>query len=184
MVDSSDRDLVLRTRNGEVNAFGELVRRYQVSVFNVCYRFLGERREAEDLAQESFIRAYKRLETFDVGRPFGPWIRRVAANLCINHLRRDELFSFHLEEERDIPMQTQEMDLEARHMQVERSEVVRAAIFGLPSQYRIVIELRHFHGLSYTEISTALEIPLSDVKSHLFRARKLLAKRLITNAYA
>ena len=184
MVDSSDRDLVLRTRSGEVNAFGELVRRYQVSVFNVCYRFLGERREAEDLTQEAFIRAYKRLETFDAGRPFGPWMRRLAANLCINHLRRHEPPSFQLEEERDLPKQTQEMDLEARHMQVERSEVVRAAILGLPSHYRIVIELRHFHDLSYAEISTVLKIPLSDVKSHLFRARKMLAKRLFADAYA
>jgi RNA polymerase sigma-70 factor (ECF subfamily) len=80
MVDPTDRDLVLRTRRGEVEAFGEVVARYQQSVFNVCFRMLGERMEAEDLAQETFIRAYTRLETFDTERPFGPWIRRVATN--------------------------------------------------------------------------------------------------------
>ncbi len=85
MVDPTDRDLVLRTRRGEVEAFGEVVARYQVAVFNVCYRMLGERMEAEDLAQETFIRAYKRLETFNVERPFGPWIRRAATKVCLNH---------------------------------------------------------------------------------------------------
>jgi len=84
MPDPSDRDLALRARRGDAEAFGELVRRYQASVFNVCYRLLGERREAEDLAQEAFIRAYERLDTFDADLPFGPWMRRVAANLCLN----------------------------------------------------------------------------------------------------
>jgi RNA polymerase sigma-70 factor (ECF subfamily) len=77
MPDPSDRDLALRARRGDAEAFGELVRRYQTSVFNVCYRLLGERREAEDLAQEAFIRAYERLDAFDAALPFGPWMRRV-----------------------------------------------------------------------------------------------------------
>ena len=86
MNDPSDRDLILRARRGETEAFGELVRRTQTAVFNVCYRLTGERREAEDMAQETFIRAYERLGTFDLERPFLPWVRRVAANLCLNHL--------------------------------------------------------------------------------------------------
>jgi hypothetical protein len=65
---------VLRTRRGDSDAYGELVRRYQAPVFNVCYRLAGERREAKDWAQEAFIRAYERLETFDSRLPFGPWI--------------------------------------------------------------------------------------------------------------
>lgn len=89
MADPTDRDLAIRARRGDAEAFGELVRRYQGSVFNVCYRLLGERREAEDMAQEAFIRAYGRLETFDADRPFGPWIRRVAANACFNRLQQN-----------------------------------------------------------------------------------------------
>ena len=87
----SDRDLILRTKRGETEAFGELVTRYQTSVFNVCYRILHERGEAEDLAQEAFIRAYDRIHTFDIEREFGPWIRRVAANLCLNHLESQKV---------------------------------------------------------------------------------------------
>ena len=67
-----DRDLILRARRGETEAFGELVHRTQAAMFNVCYRILGERREAEDLAQQSFLRAWERLETFDTERPFLP----------------------------------------------------------------------------------------------------------------
>ena len=82
----SDRDLIQRARRGDAEAFGELVIRYQTSVFNVCYRILHERAEAEDMTQETFLRARERLHTFDEERAFGPWIRRVAANVCLNHL--------------------------------------------------------------------------------------------------
>src|SRR6185503_21380880 len=79
-------ELIVRARRGDRNAFGELITCYQTAVFNVCYRMLHERGAAEDLAQETFMRAYDRLHTFDLEREFGPWIRRVAANLCLNHL--------------------------------------------------------------------------------------------------
>src|SRR3989304_10198768 len=88
MDEASDRQLVARTRGGEADAFGELVGRYQNSVFNVCYRLLGDPAEAEDLAQEAFLRAFRRLASFDAERPFGPWMRRVAANLCLNMLQQ------------------------------------------------------------------------------------------------
>ena len=86
MSELSDRDLIQRARRGDAEAFGELVTRHQTSVFNVCYRILHERAEAEDMTQETFIRAHERLGTFDDDRPFGPWLRRVAANVCLNHL--------------------------------------------------------------------------------------------------
>jgi RNA polymerase sigma factor (sigma-70 family) len=82
----SDRDLAVRARRGDAAAYGELVERYQTSGFNVCYRMMGNRQEAEDMSQESFLRGYDRLATFDPARPFGPWIRRVAANYCLNRL--------------------------------------------------------------------------------------------------
>ena len=175
MADPTDRDLAIRARRGEAEAFGELVRRYQTSVFNVCYRLLGERREAEDLAQEAFVRAYQRLDSFDAERPFGPWMRRVAANLCLNRLQLDAPPAAPLDEERDEDTATTP---EAAQEQSERAELVRAALLSLPGHYRAVIELRHFQELSYDEIAAALRLPLSDVKSHLFRARKMLAEKL------
>lgn len=171
----SDRDLIQRARRGgDEQAFSELILRYQTSVFNVCYRILHERSEAEDMAQESFVRAHERLSTFDVERPFGPWIRRVAANLCLNHLSSQKLTTG-LDDERDADDgQGPEMIQEA----LERSEQIRRALVSLPAHYRLVVELRHYQEMSYDEIAAELEIPLSDVKSHLFRARKLLAEKL------
>jgi RNA polymerase sigma-70 factor (ECF subfamily) len=170
----SDRDLIQRARRGETEAFGELVTRYQTSVFNVCYRILHERAEAKDMAQESFIRAHERLSTFDEERPFGPWMRRLAANVCLNHLSSQKITA-ELDDERDADAsQRPETVQEAR----ERSEQIREMLASLPAHYRLVIELRHYQGLSYDEIAVELDIPLSDVKSHLFRARKLLAEKL------
>ena len=170
----TDRDLLVRALRGASDAFGELVMRHQTGVFNVCYRILHERSEAEDLAQETFIRAYDRLHTFDLEREFGPWVRRVAANLCLNHLEARKPLAA-LDEERDADeSQKPERQVEFK----ERSAQVRQALAALPAHYRIVVELRHYQELSYDEIASELNIPLSDVKSHLFRARKILAEKL------
>jgi RNA polymerase sigma-70 factor (ECF subfamily) len=174
MTAPTDRDLIVRARRGANDAFGELVTRYQTGVFNVCYRLLHERSEAEDLAQETFMRAYDRLHTFDLDREFGPWIRRVAANLCLNRLEARKVTA-PLDEERDADeSQRPERQVEGR----ERSAQIRAALASLPPRYRVVVELRHYQDLSYDEIARELDIPLSDVKSYLFRARKLLAEKL------
>jgi len=170
----TDRDLILRARRGDRDAFGELVTRYQTGVFNVCYRMTDERREAEDLTQETFLRVYSRLDMFDLEREFGPWVRRAAANLCLNHLESQKVTA-QFNEERDAGESLQpESAIELR----ERSEQIRAALMSLPANYRAVVELRHYQELSYDEIANELNIPLSDVKSHLFRARKLLAEKL------
>ena len=170
----SDRDLIQRARRGDAEAFGELVVRYQTSVFNVCYRILHERREAEDMAQETFLRARDRLQTFDDERLFGPWIRRVAANVCLNHVEAQKQTA-PLDEERAAgESHGPESQVESR----ERSEQIREALASLPVHYRVVIELRHYQELSYDAIAAELQIPLSDVKSHLFRARKMLAEKL------
>ena len=175
MTAPADRDLILRARRGEADAFGELVTRYQTGVFNVCYRVLNERREAEDLAQEAFMRAYERLDSFDLERPFGPWIRRVAANLCLNHVSAQPAASAELDEERDADeAQGPETAYEVR----ERSEQMRVILASLPAQYRLAVELRHYQDMSYDEIAETMGIPLSDVKSNLFRARKLLAEKI------
>ncbi|HAV75844.1 MAG TPA: RNA polymerase subunit sigma-24 [Anaerolineae bacterium] len=174
MTAPNDRDLLINARRGESAAYGEIVTRYQTSVFNVCYRILHNRADAEDLAQETFMRAYDRLHTFDLEREFGPWVRRVAANLCLNHLESRKV-TVELDDERDADQsRSPERQVEAK----ERSGRVRDALASLPPHYRVVVELRHYQDMTYGEIADELDIPLSDVKSHLFRARKLLAENL------
>lgn len=170
----TDRELIVRARRGEVEAYGELVRRHQTNVFNVCYRILHERGEAEDMSQETFLRAHSRLDSFDVERPFGPWIRRVAANVCLNRLESSKV-----DTELDEEWHAHESPRpEAAYEAKERSEQIRRALAALPPNYRVVIELRHYQEMTYDEIAVELGIPLSDVKSNLFRARKILAEKL------
>ena len=182
MAKACDRDLVLQARRGATQAYGELVQRYQASVFGVCLRMMEERQEAEDMTQDAFLRAYQHLDTYDTERPFGPWIRRVAANLCLNRLARSRRAVMPLEDELDQPSESADPGPEALTEIKEQQEIVRAAVLSLPPHYRAVIELRHFQGLRYAEISEVLGIPLSDVKSHLYRARQRLARRLLQDA--
>jgi RNA polymerase sigma-70 factor (ECF subfamily) len=178
MQENSDRNLVYMALRGEHQAFGELVRRYQRSVFNVCYRMMGERQEAEDMTQETFLRAHDRLQLYDPDRPFGPWIRRIGANLSLNNIKRRKPATLPLEEEWEGPTVSVSDRPEASQAHRERTETIREAILSLPEHYRAVIELRHFFDMSYKDIAASLEIPMSDVKSYLFRARKILAQRL------
>jgi len=155
-----------------------LVQIYQSSVFNVCYRVLGNRRDAEDLTQEAFLRAYNNLVSYDPGRPFGPWMRTLAANLCYNKLNRRELTQVDLEDERDLPekdaIQNPEKALEIS----QENHKLFQALWNLPHQYRIAVELYHFQELSYQEMAQTLNLPLNTVRSHLYRGRQKLAALL------
>lgn len=179
MVEPSDRALLERTlRDDDLEAYGELVRRYQGSVFNVCYRLMGERQGAEDQTQEAFIRVHDRLDTFDLDRPFGPWIRRVAANLCYNELRSKGPIEVPFDPERELAASRPGGNPELQHRRSELAERVGAALRDLPPHYRAVIELRHYQELSYREIAKALDFSMSEVETYLYRARKALADDL------
>lgn len=171
----TDRECALRARHGDVQAYGELVRRYQSSVFNVCYRLMGERRDAEDMAQEAFVHAYQHWASYDAERPFGPWMRRVAANLCLNQLSRRDFVRVPLDEDHDQP---DERARDVRGGGEDRADGIHVVLQSLPPAYRVVIELRHFQDMSYEEIAGATRLSVGQVKTHLYRARRLLARKL------
>jgi len=178
MPNATDHDLIVRTLAGDANAFGYLVQRHQTGVFNVCYRMMGTTQEAEDMAQEAFIRAYERLHTYDAGRPFGPWLRTVAVNLCLNKLQLVTPKVVPLNDVAELISTPEAENPEAVAVQQEEATRIRTAIGALPAAYRAVIELRHFQGLSYDAIAEQLGLSLATVKSNLFRARKQLAELL------
>jgi RNA polymerase sigma-70 factor (ECF subfamily) len=178
MRDLPDSALIHRTQGGKTDAFGELVTRYQQSVFNVCYRLLGNYGDAEDITQNTFIRAYQRLHTYDDQRPFGPWIRKIATNLCFNVFQKHPIDSVPFEERYHRTSLKNGNSPEEKYNKIEKAERIHQAILGLPPKHRMIIELRHYQDLSYQEISETLNLPISDVKSYLFRGRKILAKRL------
>ncbi len=177
---TDDRDLATKAVRGDQEAFGELVRLHQTGVFNAAYRMTGNRQDAEDAAQEAFIHAYRAIVSLDPTRPPGPWFRKIAVNVSLNRLEKrpalpldDEYFSTHPSTEHGIGLEPESQTIER-----DRSREIRGALLTLPPRYRAVIELRHFQDLSYAEIAETLDRPVSDVKSDLFRARKLLAEEL------
>ena len=178
MAVSGDQALVRRTLAGDLDAFGELIQLYQSSVFNVCYRVLGNRHDAEDLTQEAFIRAYKHLASYDQERPFGPWMRTLAANLCYNKLKRIEVTQVALEDERDIETMSPTTNPENALEISQEHQALYQAIWELPHSQRITLELRHFQGLSYQEMAEVMKLPLNTVRSHLYRGRQKLAELL------
>jgi RNA polymerase sigma-70 factor (ECF subfamily) len=178
MAVAGEQALIKKVRNGDLEAYGEIVREYQNSVFNVCLRILGNVQEAEDLAQEAFLRAYRNIAQFDPNRPFGPWMRVLAANLCYNHINKARLEQAPLEDERDhIPADPHESPEALLELNQENQDLYQK-IWKLPENQRIALELRHFQGLSYQEMADALDLPLNTVRSHLYRARRTLAETL------
>ena len=187
MVQANEQEILQRAKQGEEAALAALVHRHQTAVFNVAFRLLGNRQDAEDAAQEAFIRAFHALDTFDATRPFAPWIKRITANHCLNRLEKARIRPAVTAVDLAAPgEEAVTLDKFAHHnptpeqavLGQEQAGDIRAAIMSLPPRYRVVIELRHFQQMAYDEIAQAMERPLSSVKSDLFRARKMLAEKL------
>jgi len=170
----SDDELVRLCLHGEQGAFDALVARHYRGVYNVVYRMLGNLEDAADLTQETFLRVYSRLHTYDVGRSFLGWLRRVATNLCIDHLRQRHAPAASLDEQAEAGVQHAADPADSPQQRLETSETSRrvlAAVQRLPAKQRAVLVLRHVEGLKLEEIAAALHLPLGTVKTLLFRGR-------------
>lgn len=181
----SDIGLVEECRRGAPAAFGELVRRYMDRVCNVAYRFLGNHEDAQDIAQETFVRAYRGIQTFKGESKVYTWLYSIAGNLARNRLRdskrrgRDKAMSFEAVAERGGPVPAREdRSPETAARQAELDELLQACLEELPEHYRMAFVLRTFDGLGYAEIADAMGCPAGTVKSRLSQARKLLRNRL------
>jgi RNA polymerase sigma-70 factor (ECF subfamily) len=173
-------ELLAQAQHGDPKAYGVLVGRYQQSLFAVCYRLLGQRQDAEDAAQDAFVRGFRALAGFDRQRPIGPWLRQIATNVCYDRLKQRPSESIPLLDEYDGFDSHSGSWREAEQQQIahERQQQIWQAIQALPPHYRVIIEMRHFQELSYNDIAARLDLPLNTVKSHLLRARKLLLEWL------
>jgi RNA polymerase sigma-70 factor (ECF subfamily) len=175
LADDSDDAFVLRTISGDTTAFVTLVDRYKRAVYSLAYRLLGNGADAEDAAQETFVRAYTRLNTYQPGSRFGSWLLSITSHWCIDFLRRRRAVS--LDEMEVRPMADTISDHpESLALQSERRDEVQRWLNGLPDPYRSVLVLRYWHELSYAEISESTGLPVSTIRMRLFRARQLLAK--------
>jgi RNA polymerase sigma-70 factor (ECF subfamily) len=172
-----ESDLLSRASGGDVVAFEEVVRRYQRRVYGVALRIVRRHDVADDVAQDTFLRAHQALASFDRSRPFGPWVCRIAANLAINHVRSPEAREEGLPEGHDETPSSQEGPL-ARVLDGEAHHQLHEALASLSADQRAVFVLRAVEGLSYKEIAEALDISAGTVMSRLFRARERLVAAL------
>ena len=171
--DADDLASVRLCLNGDQAAFAPIVERYQRVLFTVAVRMLGDEDEANDAAQNAFVKAYQKLATFDPERRFFSWLYRILVNECLNQ-QRDRRPSEPIPAELAATDDSPDDLLEAK----ERRRRVQAAIVALPISYRAVVVLRHFGGLSYDDIADALGVSTAIVKSRLHTARQRLGHML------
>ncbi|HEY8599791.1 MAG TPA: sigma-70 family RNA polymerase sigma factor [Thermomicrobiales bacterium] len=181
----ADDQLVLRIIDGDNAAFVTLVERYKRPVYSLAYRLLGNPTDAEDAAQETFVRAYTRLASYQLGSKFGSWLLSITSHWCIDFLRRRRAISFDAAglgvTEAALPSDTDDYP-EVVALKSERQREVREWLASLPEPYRSVLVLRYWHDLSYAEISETTGLPVSTIRMRLFRARQLLSKTRENNS--
>jgi RNA polymerase sigma-70 factor, ECF subfamily len=181
----TDQEVVLLARGGREAAYRELVRRYERPVFALLYRMVRDRELAEDLAQETFVKALNAIESYRPEFKFSSWIFKIANNAAIDHLRRRELDTLSLDgsphAETPEAMQATALQIGARQESpldaVEARELggaIELAIGRLRPEYRSCILLRHVEGRAYEEIAEILDLPLGTVKTYIHRARNEL----------
>lgn len=177
----TDLELVNQSKNGDTEAFSELVRRHQHVVFNVAYRFMRESSLAEDMAQEAFLKAYRLLKGFRGDCSFSTWMYRVTCSVCLTELNRRKRRN-EVEQELQHHTETSEEPAENPDM----PEMIRRCVNRLPDRYVQIITLYYLKGISYEEIAQVMNIPMGTLKTWMFRARKQLRgvveQELQTNA--
>lgn len=178
-------ELIIRIKQGDQGAFRQLVDIYKKQVYAICIRMVGIPQEAEDLAQETFLRAYTHIDRYQLDKKFSTWLYRIATNLSIDYLRKRKP-SVYLDAE--VPgtdgytLQSQlasnELAPDETVVQSEDRHLLLSAIGQLPIKYRTPIILKYIDDLSLLEISDILKLPVATVKTRIHRGREALKKRL------
>src|SRR5262245_61053192 len=166
-----------QTLRGDQASFNRLMHRYSGAVYNLAYRMLGNMQDAEDAAQEIFLRAYMRLDSFDQTRRFSTWLLSIASNYCIDRLRRRR-FAWMTLDDVAFSLPSSERGPERSALDRDQQATVQRALQQLPDNYRLVTVLRYWYDLSYEEIAQVMKLPESTIKTRLHRARHMLAAAL------
>jgi len=177
---TDEKAWVLQAQQGSDEAFTNLVETYQKPVYNLCYRMVGEPEEAEDAAQETFLRAYQNLHRYDPSRSFGTWILSIAAHYCIDRLRKRKflMFSMDAENEDGSSFELPDPDSpnpEAESVTKEERDRLHLMLKDLDATDRAAVIMRYWYDFSEVEIAKSLKLTVSAVKSRLHRSRRALA---------
>lgn len=177
-----ESQLIKRARNGDISAFEELIAEYEKKIYNYCFRMTNNREDAEDLAQEVFIKVYRGLKSFKGDSQFSTWIYRIAYNTCVDKFRRKKVRVLSMtpanEEEKELDLPDGEPLPEEKVLQAEKKKLIQECIESLKPEYKTVIILRDIQDHTYESIADILGIPLGTVKSHISRARAALREAL------
>jgi RNA polymerase sigma-70 factor, ECF subfamily len=180
---STDEELVARSRGGDLDSFNQLVLRWERPIYALAYRVIGREEDARDVAQETFLRAFRALAGFKGQAKFSSWLYRITLNLCRDWIRRErrapvaqapegvDLLELASSAE---PTETVE-DLVSRR---ELGRAVAKAMSTLPDEQRTAIVLKEYHGLTFQEIADLLDCPLSTVKTRLYQGLTVLRREL------
>ena len=181
---STDEELVARSMGGDLDSFNQLVLRWERPIYALAYRVIGREEDARDVAQETFLRAFRALKGFKGQAKFSSWLYRITLNLCRDWIRRERRAPvvqlpegtdpIEVADERVAPAESVE-DLVARK---QMSEAVARAMTELPEEQRVAILLKEYHGLTFQEIADQLDCPLSTVKTRLYQGLSVLRRRL------
>ena len=168
-----------QARRGDKAAFGKIIEAYQRPVYNLAYRMLSNSGEAEEAAQEAFIRAYTRLDSYNPNHKFSTWLLSITSNYCIDLIRKRRAILLSIDE--PLPphpslMSERASGPEPQIMQNEQEEMVQRLLAELAPEYREAVVLRYWYELSYDEIAEMMDTTVSAIKSRLFRARRQLAE--------
>jgi RNA polymerase sigma-70 factor (ECF subfamily) len=174
--ENSDLELLALTAAGDQQAFAKLVRSHQGRVFNLAWRFSRNRQDAEDLAQEVFLKVWKHARTFKGQAAFSTWLYRLAVNTCLNYRQKKKIATEPLPLLGDFAAETDPAGAEI--LARERENLLDKALNALPARQKMAIILANFEGKSYEEIATIMEVSISAVETLLFRARQNLGKIL------
>jgi RNA polymerase sigma-70 factor (ECF subfamily) len=173
--------LVEKSKQGDEEAFGVLVKKYKKKVFNLAYSFTRDRETADDLAQEVFIKVYYALEKFKFQSGFGTWLYRIAANHFKDYLRKHAK-ERHLSIDalgREPSLPDDEVEKKERAQEAaDRKKLLYQALQSLPEKHQVILTLRDMQGHSYEEIADILKLSAGTVDSRLHRARKMLRKKI------
>ncbi|MFQ5858420.1 MAG: RNA polymerase sigma factor [Anaerolineae bacterium] len=174
---NAEHTWITQARHGDQQAFAKLVEAYQGPVYNLAYRMLGNAGDAEDAAQETFLRAYSNLESYDPGRKFSSWLLAIASNYCIDQLRRRRINWVSVE---DLPpwepLRARTPDPEESVVRWSNGQHIQSMLDTLPSDYRLAVVMRYWYDYSYQDIAAMTNSTVSAVKSRLHRARRMLAE--------
>ncbi|WP_100013038.1 RNA polymerase sigma factor SigW [Lentibacillus sediminis] len=184
-MDQFIREKIKRVKKGDQSAFEDVVSFYQNKIYQHCFRMLGNAHEAEDIAQETFVRVYVNIHSYDEKRKFSTWLYRIATNLTIDRIRKrkpDYYLDAEVKGTEGLNMYSQlASDKQSPPEEVENQELQRyihREIAELPPKYRSIIILRYLEEFSLQEISETLDIPLGTVKTRIHRGREALRKKL------